>query len=207
MESSLGTHVVAIVTIVNGPPSTDHLVVGWAAGGLGAALNPRLLRANEVDQVDARLKVLVGRNVLVVGGGSDIVGEAQAVVSVPEVHVQETLIGTVERDSPLGHSQQGVIITHVGGQNHDTGVEEVRPADIGSGGEGVREVEELIGSPVSDNVGINVDDLAELGLLPEVDLGEGRVQVGTVHEEQVGRSVILDRLDGDDIVVDGLAKS
>lgn len=206
-KSSWDTHVVAVVAIVNGPPSTDHLIVGSASGGVGAALNPRLLRANEVDQVDARLEVLIGRNILVVGGGRDIVGEAQAVVSVPEVHVQETLIGSVERDSPLGHSQQGVVITHVGRQNHDTSVEQVGPADIGSGGESVREVEELIGSPISDNVGIDVDDLAELGLLPEVDLGEGRVQIRAVHEEQVGRSVILNRLDGDDIVVDGLVRS
>lgn len=158
-------------------------------------------------QIDARLKVLVGRDVLVVGGGRDIVGEAEAVIGIPEMHVQETLIGTVKRNSPLGHGQHGVVITHVGRQDHDTSVEQIGPTDIGSGGEGVRKVEEFIGSSVSNNVGIDIDDLAELSLLPEIDLGEGRVQVRAVHEEQVSRSVILNGFDGNDIVVNGLVGS
>lgn len=195
------------MAIINSPPSTDHLVVGAAPGGLGATLNPRFLRANEVKQIDARLKVLVGRDVLVVSGGRDIVGEAEAVIGIPEMHVQETLIGTVERNSPLGHSQHGVVITHVGRQDHDTSVEQVGPTDIGSGGEGVRKVEEFIGSSVSNNVGIDIDDFAELDLPPEVDLGEGRVQVRAVHEKQVSRSVILNGFDGNDIVVNGLVGS
>lgn len=157
-----------------------------------------------MDHVDAGLEVSVGREVLVVRGRSDIVGEGQTVEVVLEVDVEETLVGAVKGDTPLGHGDHGVVIAVVGRQRHDTRVEEVWPTNIGGSGKGVWEVEELVRSPVGNDVGIDVDNSRELRLLPQVDLGKGRVQISTVHEVQVGGLVIADSSNRQDIVVNGL---
>jgi len=192
------------VSVVDSPPSAHHLVVGRVSGGPIPALDPGLLGTDEMDHADARLEVLVGGHVLVVSRGRDVVGEAEAVVVVLEVHIQEALVGTVERDAALGHGHHGVIVAHVRGQNHEARVEEVGPTNVGRRREGVGKAEELIGGAVCHNVGIHIDDLAELGLAPEVDLGEGRVQVPAVHEVQVRGVLILDAAGRDHIVVHGL---
>lgn len=190
------------MAIVYRPPLPDHLVVDAAAVGGTASLSPWLVGADEVDHGDTRLEVTVGRKVLVVSRRSDVVRKGQAVVGVLEVHVQEALVGAVKGDAALGHGGQGVVLADIGGEDHDTGVEQIRPADIRCSSKGVWEVEELIGSAVGDNVGVDVDDLTELGLFPEVDLGEGGVEVGAVHEVQVaGRGLVLDTRDRYYIVV------
>lgn len=137
-------------------------------------------------------------------GRSDVVGEAEAIVAVLEVHVQETLIGSIKRDAPFGHSRHGIVVAHVWCQDHDTGVEQVRPSDVGGGGEGMRQVEQLIDGPVGNDVGIQVDNLSELGLLPQVDLGEGGVQVGSVHQKEIGRLRVSYTWDWYYMVVHGL---
>lgn len=200
----LETHLLAVVTIIHGPPSAHHLVVGGAAIRGVAASAPRLVRTNEVDHVDAGLEVSVGREVLVVCGRGDVVGEGQAVVVVLEVDVEETLVGAIKGDAPLGHGDHGVVIAVVGRQSHDTRVEEIWPANIGGSRKGVWEVEELVRSPVGNDVGIDVDNSRELRLLPQVDLGESRVQISTVHEVQVGGLVIADSRNRQDIVVNSL---
>jgi len=192
------------MTVVDGPPAANHLVVRVVADMLAPAQLPRLVGTNEVDHADARLEVQIGRHILVVSRGGDVVSEGKTVPRVLEVHVQQTLIGTIEGDAPLGHSHHGIIVAHVRGENHDTGVEDVRPADIRGGREGVRQFKELIRSTIGDNVSIDVNDLPELSLLPEGDLGESRVQIRTIHEIEVGRVIIADTLNRDDVVVDRL---
>lgn len=108
-------------------------------------------------------------------GGCDIVSEAQAVVVFLEVHVQQTLVSSVEGDTPLRHGHHGVVVSHVRGQGHDSSVEEVGPTNVGSRGEVMPEIEKLIDGPASHDIGIEVDDLPELCLLPQIDLGKGRV--------------------------------
>lgn len=98
-----------------------------------ATCKPWLVGADEVDQVDARLKVPIGRHVLVVSRGRHVVREAQAVEAVLEVHVQQALISTVKRDAPFGHGHQGVVVTHVGREDHDSRVEDVRPPHVWGG--------------------------------------------------------------------------
>lgn len=112
--------------------------------------------------VDSRPEMTVGGYVLVVGGGSDVVAEAEAVVFILEMHVDQALVRAVEGDALVGHGCHRVVIGHVGRQNHDAGVEEVGPSDIWSGGEGMGNVEELIGSAIGDDIGVDVDDLGEL---------------------------------------------
>lgn len=139
------------------------------------------------------------------GRGRDVVSEAEPVVVAAEVHVQETLVSAIERDATPSHGHHGLVILHVGGQDHDTGVEEVWPANIWGGRERAGNVKELLGSTVGNNIGINVDDLGELGLLPQVDLGKGRVQIGTVHKREVCRvDIVSNSGNGQDIVVDRL---
>lgn len=157
-----------------------------------------------MDHVDAGLEVSVGREVLVVRGRSDVVGERQTVEVVLEVDVEETLVGTIEGNAPLGHGDHGVVIAGVGRNRHDTSVEDVWPTNIGGSRKGVREIEELVRSPVGNDVGIDVDNSRELRLLPQVDLGKGRVQISTVHEVQVGGLVIADSSNRQDIIVNSL---
>lgn len=72
----------------------------------------------------------VGRDVRIVGGRGDVVSEAEAIIAVLEVHVQETLICSVERDASFSHGCHGVVVAHVWGQNHDSRVEQVRPSNV-----------------------------------------------------------------------------
>jgi len=65
-------------------------------------------------------------------------------------------------------------------------------------------IEELVRRSVCDNVGVHVHDPTELSLLPEVDLGEGRVKVRAVHEIQIGGAVVSNTRDIDNVVIDGL---
>lgn len=142
--------------------------------------------------------------ILVMSRWCDVVREADAVIGVGEVHVDQALIGTIEGDVPLGHGQHGVEIIHVGRQDHDAGVEQIGPANIGRGREGMREVKELIRSTVCNHICIDVHNFAKLGLSPEVDLGESRVQVRAVHELEVGRLGVADAIHGNDVVVNSL---
>lgn len=128
------------MSVVHSPPSTSHLVERGAACARMSALEPRLFGTNEMDHVDARLEMLISGYVLVVGGGCNIVGEAEAVVVVLEVHVDEALIGAVERYVPLSHCHHGIVVAKVRGQHHNTSVEQIGPADIGGCREGMSDV-------------------------------------------------------------------
>lgn len=160
------TYLVTVVSIVDSPPPSYHLGERTTAGRCVSAGKPWFVCANEVNHVDAGLKVSVGRDVLVMGGWCDVVGEAQAMVLLAKVHVDQTLIGTVKRDAPLSHSHHGIEVSHVGIQNHYTSVEQIWPADIWSRSKGLRQVEELLRSSVCDDISVNVDNLGEIGESP-----------------------------------------
>lgn len=199
------TYRLSVVAVVHGPPPTKHLVVWRAAGGCFSTQSPRLIASNEVDHVNARLEVAVGGNVLVVAGGRDVVGEAKSVVAVLEVHVQQALVCAVKRYAPLGHGHQGIIVAQVWRQGHNSRVEEIGPSNIRGGGKGVVQVKELVGCPVSDDIGIYVHDPSELGLFPQIDLCECRVQVGTIHQVEVRRLLVSYAGNWYHMVEDGLA--
>lgn len=137
----------------------------------------------------------------------DVVREAQAIVVVFEVHVQQTLICTVEGDAPFRHGHHGVVITHVWGQGHDSSVEKVGPTNVRSSGEVMLQIEELIHGPAGDHVGIEIDDLPILGLFPQVDLGEGRMQIGSVHQVEVCWLCVADPGDRYHVVENSLGAS
>lgn len=86
-EVDSNTDRLSVVAVVYGPPPTKHLIVRGAPRGCLSTKSPRLLASNEVDHVYTRLEVAVGGNVLVMTGGRDVIGEAQAVVVVLEMHV------------------------------------------------------------------------------------------------------------------------
>ena len=190
--------------VIYSPPPANHLVKGRVSKRGVPAREPRFIRANEVDHVDARLKVAIRRDILVMSGRSDVVREAKTVVAVAEVHVQQPLVGTIKGDASLCHCHHCVVVTHVGRQNHDTRVEQIRPSNVRSRSKGMRHVEEFIGGTICDYVGVDVDNLGELSLFPEIDLSESRVQVSSVHKVQVGRPVVAYARNWDHVVVDGL---
>lgn len=76
----------------------------------GSSSKPRLVGTDEMNHLDIRLEVTVGRNILVVTGWGNIVGEAQAVVVVLEVHVDQTLVSSVERGVLFCHLDHSFII-------------------------------------------------------------------------------------------------
>lgn len=197
----------SVVAVVYGPPPTKHLIVGSASGGCFSTQSPRFVASNEVDHVYARLKVPVGGNVLVVAGGRDVVGKAQAVVVVLEVHVQQALVCAVKRNTPLGHGHKGVVIAQIRRQGHNSRVEEIGPSDVWCCGKRVVQVKELVGCPVSNDIRIYVHNLSELRLFPQIDLGECRVQIGAVHQVEVRRFLVSHAGDWYYIVEDILAKA
>lgn len=118
------TYRLSIMSIVDGPPSSKHLAVGIVSCHRGrSTLGPRLLASDKVDNVYAGLEVSVGWDVRIVGGGCDVVSEVQAIVVVLEVHVQQTLICSVERNAPLRHRRHRVIVAHIRGENHHSSIE------------------------------------------------------------------------------------
>ena len=153
------TYLVPIVSVIDCPPSPYHVVEGIGPARGVSASKPWLFGANKMHHIYAGLEVPIRWDVLVVGGWSDVVSEADAVVLVAEMHVDETLVGTIKGDTPLSHCNHGIEITHVGRQNHDTRVEEIWPSNVGGGRKRVGDIEELIGSSVCDNVGVDVDNL------------------------------------------------
>lgn len=103
---------------------------------------------------------------MIVGRRRNVVSKTEAIVGVFEIHIKEPLVSTVERDSSVCHGHQGIVIAEIRGQNHDTGVEQVRPSNIGRGRKAVRKIEKLVGGSVRNDIGIEVNNLPKLGLLP-----------------------------------------
>lgn len=68
----------------------------------------------------------------------------------------------------------------------------------------MRQRKQLIGGTIGNNISIQVDNLAKLDLFPQIDLCKGRVQVGSVHEIQVGAVLVAHSWYGDNMVKDGL---
>lgn len=134
---------------------------------------------------DTGLEMPEGGQVLVVSRGRNIVREAQTIERVLEMHVQQALICTIKRYTPLCHCVQSKIITHIWTQYHQTGIEDIRPSYIWSRREFVWEIKKLIGSSKCYHIRIHIYDLPELQLFPKHNLGESRVEVGSVHEVQI----------------------
>lgn len=204
-EGDSNTYRLSVVAVVNGPPPTKHLIVGSASGGCFPAQSPRLVASNEVDHAYARLEVAIGGNVLVVAGGRDVVGETESVIVVLEVHVQQALVCAVKRNTPLCHGHQGIVVAQVWGQGHDSRVEEIGPSDVRGGGKWVVQVKQLVGCPVGYDIRVHVHNPSELGLFPQVDLCECRVEIGTVHQVEVRRLLVSHAGDWYYMVEDRLA--
>lgn len=180
--SSWHTHGLSEVLIICGPPPSYNLTVWSGSAACISALSPWLVLSNKVRSTDASLEMLVSWDILVVSAWRNIVGEADSVVGVLEVHVEQSLVGTIKRDATLCHGMKCPVVAHVWLQHHKTGVEEVWPADIWCGGEWRLEVEQLIWCPPDHHVSVHVDYAAELSLLPEHNLCEGGVEIHPVHE-------------------------
>jgi hypothetical protein len=54
---------------------------------------------------------------------------------VTEMHIQETLIGSIKADPPLREGLQGIIVLHIGPESHQATVEAIRPAYVRGGSE------------------------------------------------------------------------
>ena len=163
------------MTIVYRPPSPGYLVERTRSMAGISSLGPRLILPNEMCRAYTRLEVPIRRNILVVRTGRDVVRETQAIEAILEVHIQQSLVCTVKRDTSLRHGMQRPVIAHVGSEHHEPGVEDVWPANIGSRGERSLDGEELVRSTPGYHVRVHVHDATELELFPERDLGEGRV--------------------------------
>lgn len=89
------------MAVIDGPPAAQELVVWRIERNDMSGQVPRFLGANEVNEIDGALEVLVCRNILVVGTGCAVIGETEP-MPVPEMHVQQALIGTIETDASFG---------------------------------------------------------------------------------------------------------
>lgn len=76
-----------------------------------------------------------------------------------EVHVDQALISAIERDASLCHGNQSMVVAHIGCENHDTGVGDIRPSNVWRSREGVGQVEEFIRGTISKHIGVEVYDL------------------------------------------------
>lgn len=120
-----------------------------------------------------------------------------------EVHVQQALVCTIKGDAALRHGQQSIVISQIGDQYHDTSVEKIWPPNVWRGAERVLERKELIRGAIGDDIGVYVDNLGKLSLLPEVELCKCRIEVGTVHQVEVRAVLVADSRDGYDLIEGG----
>lgn len=114
---------------------------------------------------DTTLKVPIRRHVLIVSTRRTIIREAQP-LPIPEMHVQQPLIRAIKTDASLRQGKESVEVAHIGFQGEHAAIEAIWPSDVWDGREGVGEVEELVWSAEGDDVGIEVDEMRELGLPP-----------------------------------------
>ena len=82
------------------------------------------------------------------------------------MHIQQTLISTVEANASLSKGEKGIVVAHVGVQDHHATVEAVRPANIRDSCKLGVHPQELVGRPQDDHIGIEVDHPPVLGLFP-----------------------------------------
>ena len=163
------------MSVVNHPPSSQQLSVYSRCRDAHVCSShlPWFLFANEMDHVDTTSEMSVGRLILVARRGSAVVSEAKSMPSsVRKVFVEQPLICSIETCSTRCKCLECPVIVHTRRQHHDSAVENVWPPNIGCSGKGGVNVEELIWSPQSNNIGVNIDNLPKLMLPPEVKLCE-----------------------------------
>lgn len=199
------SHGLLEVSVVDCPPTVEKFVVCSWSGILRSGSGPWLVLSNEVDDGDSRLVVAVGRLILVICTWRAVVDEAQTMPAlVLVVLVQKALVGSIEAVARSSQCLQSPVVSHVRRDDHNTSVEGIGPANIGCTSERSLEIKELIGSAEGDSICVEVDDLAELRLAPEVDLGKGIAQVTAAHQVEVGDVGRSDALHGDNIVIQRL---
>lgn len=87
-----------------------------------------------MNQANGALEMLIGRNVLVVGAGGAVIREAQP-MPISKMHVQQPLVRAVKANAPLSERLKRIVILQVGSKDHDTAIENIRPANIRCGRE------------------------------------------------------------------------
>lgn len=190
--------------VVYRPPPSGYLIERTGSMASLSPLGPRLLLPNKMRRAYTRLKVLIRRNILIMRARRDVIRETQAIEAVLEVHIQQSLIGSIKRDPALRHCIQRPVIPHVRSKHHQPGVEDIRPPNIRRRGERRLNGKQLVRSAPRHHVRVHVHDASELELFPERDFGEGRVQVDAVHQGEVLGLLVHHAVDGDDVVVDSL---
>ena len=153
--------------------------------------------------IDTALEMSIGWNVLVVCTRSAIVRETQS-FPFSEMHVQQSLIRSVETDSSICEGKEAVIVAQIRFQREEPAVEAIGPTHVRDGSKCGGLSEELVRRSEGYDICIDVDNVTELGLTPKGDLCESRVKIGTAHEVEVGRRSVDDAVDGNDLIVDGL---
>ena len=122
-----------MLVIDSPPPAQQFLVYTASRTHLASSNYPRLLFANEMYEGYATGEMSVRWKVLIVPTGSTIVGKTQS-FPVSEMHIEQSLICTIEADTPLCKGEKSVIVTHVRLEGKDATVETIGPADIGNSG-------------------------------------------------------------------------
>ena len=190
------------VSVVDGPPAVEKLIVCTRCSVTGSRHIPRLVLSDEVNHADSCLVEAIRGLVLVVGARSTVVDEAQTVpVLVFVVLIQKALIGAIKTVTGSSECLQCPVVAHVWCEDHDARVEGIGPADVGCAGERCLNIEKLVGCAQCNDVGVEVNDLSELRLAPKIHFGKGKEQISSVHKIQVGGTRVADAFDGDDIVV------
>jgi electron transfer flavoprotein alpha/beta subunit len=79
------------------------------------------------------------------------------------MHIQQTLIGSIEADAPLRESLQSVIVLHIGPERHQATVEAIRPAYVRGGSEIYLQREQFVGGAQGHDIAVDVYDSVKLG--------------------------------------------
>lgn len=131
-----------------------------------------------------------------------VVGKTQAMpVLVLVVLIQQPLVSTIKTVSGGRHRMKCPVFAHVWRQDHHTAIECIGPTNVWSSSKWYIQVEQFVQTAESDYIGVQVDNLAELCLPPQSDLGKAIDEVRTTHKIQIGRAGVTNTLDGDEIVV------
>lgn len=168
---------------------------------------PWLVFADEMNEAEAMLEVPIRRPILVAGARGAIVRETQAVPwAMVVVFVQQTLVGAVKACATFCHGLHGIVLSDARSQKHDPAIEAVRPAYVGSGGKAVRQLEQLIRRAKSDDIGIDIDNLAKVLLPPKRNLRKSKAKIQSVEAGEVLDIGSADTVHWDYVVIQRLRK-
>lgn len=175
---------------------------------IGEAMEgPWLAGTDKMNYLDGVLELFKGRQIAVGGAESEIVTKWQSsrgITSTPirKILIKQSLVTTIKASDRLSHLQKVLIRLEAGFADKEARVEAIRPAHIWGSRELIPLLEKFINVFQGQHVSIHKNNLGQIQLIPDLNLGKGTAKFGTPKETQVFHIFGVERIDLSDFIKD-----